>query len=80
MRVRLDAIEGIVDLTTLGLRAGAAALALNDLAVVRLSTSIPIVCDAYDDAPITGSFILVDEVSHDTVAAGILKSESGDEP
>ncbi len=80
VRVRLDAIEGIVDLTTLGLRAGAAALALNDLAVVRLSTSIPIVCDAYDDAPITGSFILVDEVSHDTVAAGILKSESGDEP
>jgi sulfate adenylyltransferase subunit 1 len=33
----------------------------------------PLAADAYDDERATGSFILIDEVSHQTVAAGMIR-------
>ncbi|MBN8684161.1 MAG: GTP-binding protein [Chitinophagales bacterium] len=47
-------------------------LGLNDIAQVRLRTSKPIVFDAYQRNRATGGFILVNETSFDTVAAGML--------
>ena len=79
VKARLDSIDGILDLDSLALRPGAVELKLNDLAVARLSTSAPLVFDAYDDGATTGSFILVDEATHETVAAGLIRSESGDD-
>jgi sulfate adenylyltransferase subunit 1 (EFTu-like GTPase family) len=79
VKARLESIEGTLDLATLALTPGAAELRLNDLAVVRLATSAPLVFDAYEDAATTGSFILIDEATHETVAAGLIRSESGEE-
>jgi sulfate adenylyltransferase large subunit len=61
-----------VDVHTLE-RAGAPAeLALNDIGRVRLRTSAPLVFDPYATNRRTGSFILIDEASNDTVGAGLI--------
>ncbi len=49
-----------------------AELALNDIGRVRLRTSAPLVFDPYTSNRRTGSFILVDEASNETVAAGLI--------
>ncbi|HEX4417961.1 MAG TPA: GTP-binding protein [Kofleriaceae bacterium] len=47
-------------------------LKLNDLGRIRLRTTTPILYDPYRRNRTTGSFILVDEVTNNTVAAGML--------
>jgi bifunctional enzyme CysN/CysC len=47
-------------------------LKLNDLGRIRLRTTTPILYDPYRRNRVTGSFILVDEANHTTVAAGML--------
>ena len=74
---RLERIVHRVDLDTLG-DAPAAALALNDIARVELSLSRPIFCDPYRDNRTTGAFILIDALTNDTVAAGMIVSFGGD--
>jgi len=48
---------------------------LNDLGRIRLRTMTPVIHDTYKQNRITGSFILVDEATNATVAAGMLLSE-----
>ena len=50
----------------------AVTLELNDVGRVRLRTSAPLVVDPYSRNRATGSFILVDEVTNDTVAGGMV--------
>jgi bifunctional enzyme CysN/CysC len=45
---------------------------LNDFAVVRLRTSRPVCMDAYRENRATGSFILIDEATNATMAAGMI--------
>jgi bifunctional enzyme CysN/CysC len=47
-------------------------LGLNDLGRVRLRTTTPVIFDPYSRNRTTGSFILVDEATNTTVAAGML--------
>ena len=47
-------------------------LKLNDLGRIRLRTTAPILYDPYRRNRVTGSFILVDEATNTTVAAGML--------
>jgi sulfate adenylyltransferase subunit 1 len=47
-------------------------LSLNDIANVNFKLLKPIMADLYEDNRITGSFILIDEVSNNTVAAGMI--------
>ncbi|MCV7432337.1 adenylyl-sulfate kinase [Mycolicibacterium bacteremicum] len=47
-------------------------LALNDIGSITLRTSSLVVADAYADNRDSGAFILIDEVSNDTVGAGII--------
>ena len=47
-------------------------LALNEVGVCNLSTGRPIAFDAYADNRTTGAFILIDRVSNETVAAGMI--------
>ena len=47
-------------------------LALNDIGRVRLRTSAPLVADPYARNRTTGSFILIDEATNDTVGAGMV--------
>jgi sulfate adenylyltransferase subunit 1 (EFTu-like GTPase family) len=50
-------------------------LGLNDLGRIRLRTTTPLVYDPYRRNRTTGSFILVDEATNATVAAGMLLAE-----
>jgi sulfate adenylyltransferase subunit 1 (EFTu-like GTPase family) len=68
----VDELCDHVDMHTLE-RAGAPSeLALNDIGRVRLRTSAPLVFDSYESNRRTGSFILIDEASNNTVGAGLI--------
>jgi bifunctional enzyme CysN/CysC len=47
-------------------------LGLNEIGRVRLRCSSPLMVDPYARNRTTGSFILIDESSNDTVAAGMI--------
>jgi sulfate adenylyltransferase subunit 1 len=48
-------------------------LAMNDLGTVRVRLQQPLAFDPYADSRATGAFILVDEATNDTVAAGMIR-------
>ncbi|MGC9270840.1 sulfate adenylyltransferase subunit CysN [Acidiphilium sp.] len=48
-------------------------LNLNEVALVNLALATPVAFDAYQDNRRTGAFILIDRVSHATVAAGMIR-------
>jgi sulfate adenylyltransferase subunit 1 len=45
---------------------------LNDIGRITIRTSAPIIADSYSRNRITGSFILIDEQTNETVAAGMI--------
>ncbi len=47
-------------------------LNMNDIARVSIKTTRPLLVDEYRDNRITGSFILIDDATHETVAAGMI--------
>jgi bifunctional enzyme CysN/CysC len=61
-----------LDVNTLHRDEAAQALVLNEIGRVRLRTTVPLFFDEYRRNRATGSFILVDEVSNNTVGAGII--------
>jgi len=61
-----------VDIDTLKLLA-AKTLTLNDIGLCNLSLAEPIAFDLYDDNRTTGSFILIDRSTNETVAAGMIR-------
>ena len=70
-RAVLREVVSAIDVNSL-VAAPAASLAANDLGVVRLTTADLLALDPYADNRTTGSFILIDEASHATVAAGMV--------
>jgi sulfate adenylyltransferase subunit 1 (EFTu-like GTPase family) len=68
----VDELEWVLDVHTLDPAPVSGTLELNDIGRVVVRTSAPIVCDAYRENRATGCFILVDEASGDTVAAGMV--------
>ena len=68
---RLEAIEHRLDVVTLA-ESRADALALNDIARVRLRTGSDLLVDPYLESRSTGAFILIDPASNDTVGAGMV--------
>jgi len=70
-RAVVEAIEHRVDVRTLE-PGPSDELALNDIGRVRLRTSAPLVADPYSRNRTTGSFILIDEASNDTVGGGMI--------
>jgi sulfate adenylyltransferase large subunit len=71
-RAVVDAVDTRVDVHTLEPVDGAAELALNDIGRVRIRTSKPLAFDPYSHNRATGSFILIDEATNDTVGAGLI--------
>jgi sulfate adenylyltransferase subunit 1 len=67
-------VDTLLDVNTQERRA-ADGLKLNDIARIALSVQQPLAADAYDDIRATGAFILIDEVTHQTVAAGMIRIE-----
>ena len=68
----VDQISDRVDVHTLERGEAAASLELNDIGRVRLRTSVPLAFDPYARNRRTGSFIMIDESSNDTVGAGLI--------
>src|SRR5687767_90205 len=61
-----------VDMHSLDLVGGDGELAMNDIGKVSLKVSAPLMVDPYSRNRATGSFILVDEGTNATVAAGMI--------
>jgi sulfate adenylyltransferase large subunit len=68
----VDELCDHVDVHTLERGEAPQELALNDIGRVRLRTSAPLVFDPYESNRRTGSFILIDEASNNTVGAGLV--------
>jgi bifunctional enzyme CysN/CysC len=64
-----------LDINTGHRQEGAAQLGLNDLGRIRVRTTTPLIYDPYRRNRTTGSFVLVDEATNNTVGAGMLLSE-----
>ncbi|MFA9217249.1 MAG: sulfate adenylyltransferase subunit 1 [Sphingomonadaceae bacterium] len=69
---KIKTIESLLDINTQQ-RHSADGLKLNDIARIGLTVQQPLAADAYDDIRATGAFILIDEVTHQTVAAGMIR-------
>src|SRR5207248_2785593 len=61
-----------IDVETLHRDESASTLALNDLGRVQVELSAPLVYDSYRRNRATGSLILIDAASNETVAAGVI--------
>jgi bifunctional enzyme CysN/CysC len=77
--VRADVahVAAIVDPDTLAPRP-ADRLELNDIGRVTLHAHRPLFVDAYRDSRTTGAFIVIDSMTNDTVAAGMILPVDGD--
>ena len=49
-------------------------LAMNDIAEIAIHTAQPLVFDAYDENKVTGSLIIIDPDTNETVGAGMIKN------
>ena len=70
-RARVEELDYRVDVNTLEHEA-ADQLGLNEIGRVRIRSGSPLMVDPYARNRTTGSFILIDEASNDTVAAGMV--------
>jgi sulfate adenylyltransferase subunit 1 (EFTu-like GTPase family) len=70
-RAIIEEIDHRIDINTLE-HVKADQLGLNEIGRVRLRCSAPLVVDPYSRNRTTGSFILIDESTNDTVAAGMI--------
>ena len=71
-RAVLKEIQYKLDISTLQRVENATQLEMNDIARVRIRTAQPLTFDGYRKNRITGSLILVDEGTNETVAAGMI--------
>jgi sulfate adenylyltransferase large subunit len=78
VRAIVDELEYKVDVNTLE-HCETSELTLNEIGRVRLRLSAPVMVDRYRRNRTIGSFILIDESTNDTVAAGMLVHASSNE-
>jgi sulfate adenylyltransferase large subunit len=74
-RAILDEVTSVLDVETFE-QVPADGLGLNDLARVRLRLAGPLLVDPYSVNRQTGAFVLVDEATNETVAAGMVLAAS----
>jgi sulfate adenylyltransferase subunit 1 len=73
---RIGAVKEVLDVHTLSHTSDRHNLTMNDIGRVALTLQKPLVCDTYDTHPATGAFVLIDEATHHTVAAGMIRAYS----
>jgi bifunctional enzyme CysN/CysC len=71
-RATIEAFDYRLDVNTLHRDENSTSLTLNEIGRIRLRTHQPLLFDAYRRSRETGSFILVDEATNNTVAAGMI--------
>ena len=69
---KVTSIDSLLDINTQQRHEGGE-LKLNGIARIQLTVQQPLAADAYEANRATGSFILIDEISHQTVAAGMIR-------
>jgi sulfate adenylyltransferase subunit 1 len=69
---RITGIQSLLDINTQQRHPGES-LKLNDIGRITLTVQQPLAADAYDAIRATGAFILIDEVTHQTAAAGMIR-------
>lgn len=70
-RAHMRRVEYKVNVNTME-RSAAEALSLNEIGLVDISTTSPLIYDAYSDNRSTGAFILIDPISNFTSAVGMI--------
>jgi sulfate adenylyltransferase subunit 1 len=73
---RIGSIQEVLDVHTLSAISDIRMLRMNDIGRVTVTLQKPLVCDTYDAYPATGAFVLIDEATHHTVAAGMIRAIS----
>ncbi|HVV24006.1 MAG TPA: adenylyl-sulfate kinase [Pseudonocardiaceae bacterium] len=76
VRARVRDLDYRIDIDTLHRDESPGSLALNEIGRIRLSTQAPLLYDPYHRNRSTGGFVLVDEATNDTVAAGMITGPS----
>jgi bifunctional enzyme CysN/CysC len=71
-RVMVSALQCKIDINNLAATGSCEEFVLNEIGQVTLRTSEPLVFDDYADIRGTGSFILIDEATNETVGAGLI--------
>ncbi len=61
-----------IDINTYNREEDDKTLNMNDIARIKIRTTRPLMIDEYRDNRITGSFVLIDDATHETVAAGMI--------
>ncbi|MEI8104745.1 MAG: GTP-binding protein [Actinomycetes bacterium] len=72
VRAIVEELVSVVDMETLADRTAPERLELNDLGVVKIRLADPLAVDPYARNRATGAFILIDDATNDTVAAGMV--------
>ena len=72
VRATVQELHSRLDPETLDELDGPVELTLNDIGTVTLRTSSVVVADSYTDNRDSGAFILIDEVTNDTIGAGTI--------
>jgi len=69
---RVTCVDSLLDINTQE-RRPASTITLNDIARITINVQQPLAADSYDAIRSTGAFILIDQVTHQTVAAGMIR-------
>jgi len=72
VRCLIQGIDYVLNISTLEKMTEIQTLRMNDIARIRLRTTKPLFFDPYKVNRITGSLILIDEATNETVAAGMI--------
>jgi bifunctional enzyme CysN/CysC/sulfate adenylyltransferase subunit 1 len=73
VQAAITGIEHRINISNLEPEEGVSELAMNDIGEIRLRTSKPLIFDGYGANRLTGSFILIEQGTNATVAAGMLQ-------
>jgi bifunctional enzyme CysN/CysC len=76
VRAQVGELAYRIDVNTLHRDEAAESLSLNEIGRVRLRTQAPLLFDSYRRNRSTGSFILLDDATNNTVAAGMITEPS----
>jgi sulfate adenylyltransferase subunit 1 len=70
---KVRAIDQVLDIQTLSHATGAHQLCTNEIGHISLILQKPVAADLFDESIQTGSFVLIDEATKHTVAAGMIR-------
>jgi sulfate adenylyltransferase subunit 1 len=70
---KIKSIESVLDVKTLSHATQSQQIRMNDIGKVQLILQKPIVADSFAENPLTGAFVLIDESTNHTVAAGMIR-------